>query len=70
MSDQALYWDSSYEIVLALMDAHPDTALETLSLDDLQAKIVALPDFADDPALANDEILQAILREWYEEADA
>lgn len=70
MSDQALYWDSSYEIVLALMDAHPDMALETLSLDDLQAKIVALPDFADDPALANDEILQAILREWYEEADA
>ena len=70
MSNQALYWDSSYEIVLALMDAHPETALETLSLDDVQAKILALPDFADDPALVNDEILQAILREWYEEAGA
>jgi FeS assembly protein IscX len=32
--------------------------------------VVALPDFADDPALANDELLEAILQEWYEEVTA
>ena len=67
MSSQNLYWDSSYEIVLALMDLYPDMELETLSLGSLQARIAALPDFADDPELANDGILKAILREWYEE---
>ena len=70
MSSQKLYWDSSYEIVLALMDLYPDMELETLSLGGLQARIAALPDFADDPELANDGILKAILREWYEEIGA
>ena len=70
MSHQKLYWDSSYEIVLALMDAHPNMELETLSLDGLQTQILALPGFADDPQLVNDAILQDILREWYEETDS
>ena len=70
MSSQKLYWDSSYEIVLALMDLYPDIELETLSLGGLQARIAVLPDFADDPELANDGILKAILREWYEETGA
>lgn len=70
MLSQKLYWDSSYEIVLALMDLYPDMELETLSLGGLQARIAALPGFADDPELANDGILKAILREWYEEASA
>lgn len=67
MSGQRLDWDSSYEIVLALRDLYPDVALEDLSLDDLNARIVALPGFSDDPELVNDAILRAILREWYEE---
>jgi len=28
---------------------------------------LALPDFADDPQLANDAILAAIYQEWFEE---
>ncbi len=60
-------WDSTYEIVLELMDRYPDVALEDLSLDELSARIVALPGFSDDPELVNDAILRAILREWYEE---
>ncbi len=67
MSDQRLDWDSSYEIVLALRDLYPNAVLEDLSLDDLNARIVALPGFSDDPELVNDAILRAILREWYEE---
>lgn len=69
MSSQRLYWDASYEIVLALMDTYPDVELETLGLVDLNARIIDLPGFVDDPELVNDDILKAILREWYEETD-
>lgn len=62
-----LYWDTPYEIVLALCAAHSDAHLETLGLAELWSWVVALPNFADDPDLANDEMLNDILREWYEE---
>ena len=62
-----LYWDSSYEIVLALREAHADIDVETVGLEQLLQWILALPQFADDPALVNDGILSDILREWYEE---
>jgi FeS assembly protein IscX len=29
--------------------------------------VIALPDFVDDPQLVNDDLLQAICQEWYEE---
>ncbi|MDE0328180.1 MAG: Fe-S cluster assembly protein IscX [Chloroflexota bacterium] len=67
MSGQRLDWDATYEIVLALRDLYPNAVLEDMSLDDLNARIVALPGFSDDPELVNDAILRAILREWYEE---
>lgn len=67
MSNQALYWDSSYEIVLTLMDKYPDVNLDGLGLEDLNQWIINLPNFADDPVLVNDGILKDILREWYEE---
>lgn len=62
-----LTWESSYEIVLQLMEQHPNADVNEIGLDQLMNWIVALPDFADDPALANEGILQDILREWYEE---
>jgi FeS assembly protein IscX len=65
-----LYWESSYEIVRALMDAYPKVDLDSVGLDQLFHWILALPNFADEPALANDGILNAILREWYEEVNA
>jgi FeS assembly protein IscX len=72
MSDDAptLYWDTSYEIVLSLMEQYPEIDVEQLGLQDLSRRIVALPGFADDPALVNDQILRDILREWYEEITA
>jgi FeS assembly protein IscX len=62
-----LYWESSYEIVLRLIDVYPDVDVEQVGLHELHRWIVALPEFADDPALANEGILKGILREWYEE---
>ncbi len=65
-----LYWDASYEIVLALMDQYPNAELDDLGLDELSRRIIALPAFADDPDLVNDAILKEILRDWYEEIGA
>ncbi len=64
---QPLYWEASYEIVLSLMEHYPDADLDALGLQQLWEWIIALPGFADDPALANDDLLTDILREWYEE---
>jgi len=63
-----LYWESPYEIILQLMARYPDVDLNSLGLQDLYQMIVTLPDFADDPALAHDDLLTEILREYYEEA--
>ncbi len=67
---QSLYWDSSYEIILALMERYPTAEIETVGLQELNDWIVNLPNFADDPLLVNDNILRGILRDWYEESSA
>jgi FeS assembly protein IscX len=64
-----LYWDNSYEIVLSIIDTYPEVDVEEIGLDQLYKLIIALPNFADEPALANDGILNEILREWYEEVN-
>ncbi len=62
-----LYWDGSYEIALHLMSAYPNANIEDVSLQQIYEWTLALPEFADDPALVNDELLHAIYREWFEE---
>jgi FeS assembly protein IscX len=64
-----LYWDSTYEIVLNLMEVYPDIDIDGIGLEQLYGYVVNLPNFADDPELANDGILNEILREWYEEVN-
>ena len=64
---RALYWDAIYEIALALKARYSEQNLEEVSLGDIFKWTTALPEFADDPELANDEILGAIYQEWYEE---
>jgi FeS assembly protein IscX len=64
---EPLYWEASYEIVLGLMEHHRDADLDGLGLRQLFEWIIALPGFADDPLLANDDLLTEIFREWYEE---
>ena len=67
MSVEELYWDSSYAIARRLIAAHPDVELGTVTLNMIYDWVIALPDFVDDPRLVNDELLQAICQEWYEE---
>jgi FeS assembly protein IscX len=62
-----LDWEATYEIVLALMERYPNVDIELVGTEQLLHWIIALPNFVDDPALANEDILNGILREWYEE---
>lgn len=62
-----LYWESTYEIALALIETYPQLDVEQVGMDQLLGLIVALPNFADDPGMVNEGILRDILREWYEE---
>lgn len=64
-----LYWDGSFEIALRLMAAHPNVDLKEVTLQQINAWTLALPEFADDPALVNDDFLTAIYQEWFEEAN-
>lgn len=62
-----LYWESTYAIVLRLMEVHPDADIDSVGREQLCQWVLALPNFADDPALVNNGILNDILRTWYEE---
>jgi FeS assembly protein IscX len=63
----SLNWESSYAIAKALHSLHPEIRLEEVSLNQLYRWTIALPEFEDDLALCNDDILAAIYQEWYEE---
>ena len=62
-------WDDSYAIARALRQCYPNACLEEISLGMIYQWTLALPDFADEPQLANDQVLSAIYQEWYEEAN-
>lgn len=64
-----LTWEDSYAIARALSKSQPDINLEEVSLMMIYKWTLNLPGFDDDPALANDAILEAIYQEWYEEVD-
>ena len=63
-----LYWDSTYAIVVSLMEHHPSRRPTDVGLAELAALIEALPGFQDDPAQATEQFLLDILTVWYEEA--
>lgn len=62
-----LYWDGAYAIARRLLAELPNTDLSQVTLNMIYNWVVALPEFKDDPQLANDELLAAIYQEWYEE---
>lgn len=64
-----LYWDGSYEVALYLKASHPNVDITTVTLQQIYAWTLALPEFADDPALVNDDLLTAIYQEWFEETN-
>ena len=62
-----LTWDDSFLLVQALRRAHPRAELPGLGLQTICSWVLELPEFGDDPCLANDEVLVDIYREWLEE---
>ena len=62
-----LNWESTYAIALALRQAHPEADLTDVSLNMIYAWTLALENFEDEAALANDQILAAIYQDWFEE---
>jgi FeS assembly protein IscX len=64
-----LTWEGSYAIARALMRSHPQVKLDEVSLRTIYQWIIELPDFDDDPVLANEEILNSIYNEWFEEVN-
>jgi len=63
---EPLNWESSFAIALALKEAHPEADLDNVSLNMIYDWTLELEGFADDRALANDEILAAIYQDWFE----
>jgi len=60
-------WEDTYAVARLLQKRYPNTNLEDVSLDTIYRWTLQLPEFSDDPELANEEILCAIFHEWFEE---
>ena len=64
-----LKWTDSRAIAEELYDNEPDLDPTTLRMTELHAKILALPDFDDDPQASSEARLEAILQIWIDEGD-
>lgn len=64
-----LKWTDSRAIAEELYDNEPDLDPTTLRMTELHAKILALPDFDDDPQASSEARLEAILQIWINERD-
>jgi FeS assembly protein IscX len=51
------------------MERYPDVILEEVSLGMIYRWTTLLPEFQDDPGLANDVILTSIYQAWLEEVN-
>ena len=64
-----LKWTDSRAIAEEHYDNEPDRDPTTLRMTELHAKILALPDFDDDPQASSEARLEAILQIWIDERD-
>lgn len=62
-----LTWLDAEDIGLSLYESQPETDPLSVRFTDLHKAVLALPDFADDPAKSNEGKLEAIQMAWYEE---
>ena len=71
MSDprEPLYWEATYAIAMRLREEYAWVDPTEVGTEQLLEMILGLPDFADEPILANKELLADILRVWYEECN-
>lgn len=65
-----LSWEDTYAIALALHRSYSTVDLEQVSLGMIFHWTLDLPEFDDDPELANKVILMSIYQEWFEEANS
>ena len=62
-------WTDTQDIVMALIDAHPEQDPKTVNFVDLYKWVLALPEFSDDPKRCGERILEAIQQSWIDEAE-
>ena len=60
-------WEDTYAVARLLQERYPNTNLEDVSLVTIYRWTLQLPEFSDDPELANEDFLCAIFHEWFEE---
>jgi FeS assembly protein IscX len=60
-------WTDTLDIAIELAEAHPDVDPKTIRFTDLMAKVMALPEFDDDPNRCGERILEAIQQAWIDE---
>lgn len=63
-----LYWDATYAIAVSLIEHYPEVKPDSVGLNEVARLVESLPNFRDDPVLANERILMDIQITWYEEA--
>jgi FeS assembly protein IscX len=64
-----LKWTDTLDIAIELVDTHPDVDPKTIRFTELHAKVMALPDFEDDPNRSGEKILEAIQQAWIDEQE-
>ena len=63
----ALYWDSTFAIVVALLESYPQEDPANIGLQQLFDLVIKLPGFSDDPEIVSERTLLDIQMTWYEE---
>ena len=61
-------WIDTYDIAIALTEAHSDVDPTTVRFTDLHSWVCALEGFDDDPKRGGEKILEAIQAAWIDEA--
>ena len=69
MVGKPLKWTDTLEIAMELVDTHPEVDPKTIRFTELHAKVMALPDFADDANRSGEKILEAIQQAWIDELE-
>lgn len=62
-------WTNTFDIAIALEEAHPEVNILSVRFTDLQQWVLALPGFQDTPERCSEKILEAIQMTWLQERD-
>jgi FeS assembly protein IscX len=62
-------WTDVSDIAIELAEAHPGIDPARINFVDLMNRVLALPDFDDDPKHCGEKILEAIQQAWIDEVD-